>query len=96
MTTAEYEQHVTFHAKPDLDLNYAVIAINGEAGEIAEWYKKVVLRGRPQGLTDQDLQDELGDVLYYLTRMAMLKGWSLETVMARNKEKLDARHGRKS
>jgi NTP pyrophosphatase (non-canonical NTP hydrolase) len=91
MTTTEFEQHVADNVQGDLDLNYAVIAINGEAGEVAEWYKKAVLRGNVVGLTDRDLQEELGDVLYYLTRIAQLKGWTLSEVMDVNKVKLDGR-----
>lgn len=91
MTTQEFETHVSAKAKEDLDLNYAVIAICGEAGEVAEWYKKAVLRGNKIGLTDHDLALELGDVLYYLTRAAQLKGWTLSQIMDWNQEKLDAR-----
>lgn len=91
MTTQEFETHVQAKAKDDLDLNYAVIAICGEAGEVAEWYKKAVLRKNKVGLTDHDLALELGDVLYYLTRAAQLKGWTLAQIMDWNQEKLDAR-----
>lgn len=91
MTTQEFESHVTLRAKEDLDLNYAVIALCGESGEVAEWYKKAVLRGNKIGLTDMDLAHELGDVLYYLTRAAQLKGWTLSDIMDWNKVKLDAR-----
>ena len=92
MTTIEFEAHVEEHVAHDLDLNYCVIAMNEEAGEVAGWYKKAVLRGNPTGkFTDDDLKGELGDLLYYLTRAAQVKGWSLAEVMAFNKAKLDAR-----
>lgn len=95
LTTSEFEQHVSNNATDNLDLNYAVIALNGEAGEVAEWYKKAVLRGNVVGLTDRDLQEELGDALYYLTRMTTLKGWTLSEIMDINKVKLDGRVARK-
>jgi phosphoribosyl-ATP pyrophosphohydrolase len=44
-------------------------------------------------LTDEDLLSEVGDVLYYLDRLAQIKGWTLEDVMIYNKKKLDARRG---
>lgn len=94
-TTQAFEANVTRHAKHDLDLNYAILALNGEAGECAEWHKKVNLRKAPTTLTDMDLAEELGDVLYYLTRAAMLKGWTLDQIMRWNTEKLDKRHGPK-
>lgn len=95
MTTTEYEAYVKSRCQPFFDLNYAVIALNGEAGEVAEWFKKVVLRGNKLGLlTDEDLKKELGDVLFYLTGIALLKGWTLEEVMDTNKSKLDDRVAR--
>lgn len=91
MTTTEYEDHVKSYIKPFCDLPYLALALNGEAGEVAEWVKKVVLRVNPQGLTDEDLLKELGDVQWYLTAIALNKGWTLEDVMTTNKKKLDAR-----
>lgn len=96
MTTTEFEQHVTNHATYDLDDTYCVVAINEEAGEIAGWFKKKVLRGNPTGkLTEDDLKGELGDVLYYLTRLASNHNWTLSDVMNANKAKLDERVAKK-
>lgn len=92
MQTHEFEQHVLEHAAHDLNDDYCVIALNGEAGEIAEWYKKMVLRKNITGkMKEEDLLGELGDVLYYLTKLGLNHGWNLSTVMAHNKKKLDAR-----
>lgn len=95
MTKREYEDYVQLRSKDDLDLNYAIIALNEEAGECAGWHKKFNLRGNPTGkLSREDLLSELGDVLFYLTRAAALNGWTLDDVMEKNKEKLDERKGR--
>src|SRR3990167_2396200 len=92
MTTKEFAEHVEKHATYDLDDQYCVIALNGEAGEVAEWYKKYVLRKNVIGKhTEQDLLFELGDVLYYLTRLGMNHGWTLDTIMEANEQKLDKR-----
>ena len=92
MTTTEFEVHVLQHAKHNLDDNYCVIAINGEAGEIAEYYKKFVLRGNIAGKhKESDLLGELGDVQYYLTKLALNHGWTLAEVFKHNKAKLDDR-----
>lgn len=89
-----YERFVEENAKSDLDVNYAVVAINGEAGEIAEWHKKYNLRGNPKGkYTEEDLKLELGDVLYYVTRLANLMGWTMEEVQQANIDKLMAKKG---
>lgn len=92
MTTAEYEAYVESRCKGYCDLNYCIIALNGEAGEVAEWYKKFVLRGNVVGnLRMEDLKKELGDVLFYLTRLAALNEWTLDQIMDTNKAKLDDR-----
>ena len=96
MNIQEYEAHVDKHALPDLDLNYAIIGICGEAGECAEWHKKFNLRKNRAGkCTPEDLKGELGDVLFYLTRAAMLSGWSLSEIMEQNKAKLEDRVAKK-
>ena len=92
MTFQEWETHVVGHSKPDMDLNYAVIGICGEAGEIAEYHKKANLRQRPDLV--EPLIGELGDLLYYLTRATQLSGLTLEQVMEHNKVKLDDRRSR--
>ena len=66
------------------------LALNGESGEIAEKAKRV-LRG------DGDLaavEDEIGDVLWYLARLADELDVSLSTVMEDNMEKLEDRKER--
>lgn len=92
MTNEEFFTHVKDNAKYDMDMDYVVIALNEEAGEIAGWYKKFILRGNPGArLTWDDLKGEAGDLLYYLVRLCQLQGWTLEDVMDFNKLKLDAR-----
>lgn len=59
--------------------------IGGEAGEVQELLKKHVRDGV---LDTNKLIKELGDVLYYLTRIASFFGSNLRTVMATNKAKL--------
>lgn len=89
MTTQQYEKFVDSMCKPYCDKPYTVIALNGEAGEVAEWFKKFELRGNPTGkLTQEDLLSELGDVLFYVTRLAQLYGWSLDAIMETNQTKL--------
>ena len=95
MTNIEYEAYVASRVRPYVTADYCAIAIPEEAGEVAGWFKKFVLRGNPTGtLTIDDLKGELGDVLFYVTAMAALYGWSLGDVMAFNKAKLDDRVAR--
>jgi NTP pyrophosphatase (non-canonical NTP hydrolase) len=97
VTTTEYEKYVNERSRIyDVDFNYAVVAINEEAGEIAGFHKKYYLRKNPTGqLTLDHLKGECGDVLFYLTRLVSIMGWTLSDIMEANKEKLDIRHEQK-
>ena len=96
MTVTEYEKYVAERCLPYVDANYCAVAINEEAGEVAGWWKKYQLRGNPTGkLTKDDLKGELGDTLFYLTRMAALHGWTLSDVVEHNRAKLDERVAKK-
>jgi NTP pyrophosphatase (non-canonical NTP hydrolase) len=92
MKRSEYEEYVDGRCKDYVTESYCVIALNEEAGEVAGWYKKYVLRGNPTGkLSKADLKGELGDTLFYLTRLARLNGWTLNDLMEANVAKLDDR-----
>jgi len=75
------------------DLAYPVLGLNGEAGEVAEVWKKV-LRDDDGILTadkKQRLVDELGDVLWYAAQIATELNVPLSDVATRNLEKLSDR-----
>ena len=92
MHKSDYEKYVESRCKPYVDKNYCAVALAEESGEVCGYWKKYQLRGNPDGkFTPDDLKSELGDVLFYLTRMALLHGWSLDDVMQYNVEKLDQR-----
>ena len=91
MTIEQYEDFVEERCQPYTDLNYCVVALNGEAGEFAEWHKKFNLRGDRSKLSSMDALHELGDCLFYITRAANLMGCSLGDIMDMNRDKLEAR-----
>ena len=72
---------------------YLVMGLAGEAGELCNKYKKV-LRDDDGQLTEtkiKQMQDELGDVLWYLDRLADRLGTSLRVVAEKNLNKLASR-----
>lgn len=75
-------------------VNYTVVGLVGEAGEIANKWKKL-LRGDvvvPGPITLQrSIEDEIGDVLWYAARLAEELGTSLGAIAARNLLKLETR-----
>lgn len=69
--------------------NYG-LGIAGEAGEVADFIKKVFFHGHEY---DEDqIKKELGDVLWYLSQIARLMGLSLEEVATANIDKLHKRY----
>ena len=74
-------------------LSYAALGLVGEAGEIANKVKKVI-RDDNNVLTDEkrkSIQKEIGDVLWYISRLSAELGITLEEVMEQNIAKLSAR-----
>jgi NTP pyrophosphatase (non-canonical NTP hydrolase) len=92
----EYQQAAGRTApKPDArdgDKPLAVMALGiaGEAGEVAEIVKKYIGHGHP--MDREKLCKELGDVLWYLSAVATLMGFTLSEVATANVEKLKKRY----
>ncbi|MDA4130448.1 MAG: nucleoside triphosphate pyrophosphohydrolase family protein [Thaumarchaeota archaeon] len=83
--TARYKRGLT-----TIDgLTYSVLALCGEAGELANKLKKSHRTGtKPDELV---LADELGDVLWYVASVAHELGMDLEYIAQMNLEKLQQR-----
>lgn len=88
MTIDEYENEV--ERTSGGEVLCCALGIAGEAGEVADLVKKAAFHEHP---VDQDkLAKELGDVLWYVTAMALSIGVGLDEVMARNVAKLRERY----
>lgn len=73
-----------------LDMYYA-LGLGGEVGEVLEKIKK----SHRDGVLDvRQLELELGDVMWYLSRLAGFHGLTLRGVLAANVEKLSSRRDR--
>lgn len=77
-------------------LSYVALGLAGEAGEVANKVKKVIRDndGQTNNEIRADLAKEIGDVLWYLTRLADEIGYSLEYLAEGNLDKLRSRHER--
>jgi NTP pyrophosphatase (non-canonical NTP hydrolase) len=100
MNLAEYQSQATYFRTYDRgqlgNLMYAVLGLNGEAGEVAEKVKKL-LRDNDEQITPEvreALRKELGDVLWYLSACATDLGLSLDDVADANLSKLYSRKER--
>jgi len=70
---------------------YYVLGVGGEAGEIIELFKKN-LRTKPVDNFEEKLADEIGDLLWYLARLANINGMTLEECWRITHKKLVRRH----
>lgn len=71
-------------------LIYTVLALCGEAGELANKLKKHI-RARTE-VNEEVLAYELGDVLWYVAATANELGYELNSVALHNLVKLEERH----
>jgi len=78
-----------------MELFHAALGLTGEAGEVADLIKKAnFTKKRAPENFKEELLLELGDVLYYLDRIAQLHDFSLADIMEANIEKLEKRYDR--
>ncbi len=75
----------------DQALEYLALGLNGEAGEVAEKIKKKIRDGKE---LDEDFAKELGDVLWYLTRLVDELDAEMSDVARTNLLKLSDREKR--
>ncbi len=88
-------QRAALRTASNKDNTYALLAegvmgLNGEAGECIDIVKKYLYQGH--GLDRDHLAEELGDVAWYLAVTASAIGYSLEDILKKNIEKLEARY----
>lgn len=77
---------------PGSNLYYPVLGLAGEVGEVCEMTKKTMRDDHP--MNTEDLELELGDVLWYLARVATEYGLDLGSIARKNVEKLESRLAR--
>ena len=69
-------------------LIYLTLGLNGEAGEVAEYYKKSIRDGTRDV---NKIKKELGDVLWYWVRLCKAYGFIPSDVLEENVKKLSKR-----
>lgn len=91
MIPMEYENLVNdtkqYNGSREECIAYCTIALCGEVGELANRYKKEMRSGQRMS-ERENMLDELGDVLWYVTALSIELNSSLSQVMERNKRKL--------
>lgn len=72
------------------DLLHAAVGISGEAGELLDAIKKHWIYNKP--LDYPNIAEELGDLMFYITAMIQICGFSLDQIIQENVTKLKARY----
>lgn len=70
---------------------HALMGIMSEAGELSDQLKRHTIYGTE--LNNQNVAEELGDILWYVTLAALYLGLDLERIMEVNEAKLQERYG---
>lgn len=73
---------------------YPFIKVMAESAEIAQPVIKQALRGDDKLIDEEQLEKEIGDILWYCAEMATVLGVSLESIARHNIEKLTDRANR--
>ena len=86
-TTAKYPEAETGSVG---ELMYLALGLAGEAAEVANKVKKLYRDGDSEDLR-AGTRDEIGDVMWYLARIASALDADLEDLMTKNHDKLMSR-----
>jgi len=92
MQANDYQEWTRTVAKypSDQGINYTILGLVGEAGEVADKYKKVIRDhgGFLDDVQEEALVKEVSDVAWYLARLSDELGITLEDLFSLNFEKL--------
>jgi NTP pyrophosphatase (non-canonical NTP hydrolase) len=81
------------HSSLHFQLNHALQGLISETGEIADTIKKHVIYD--QTLDVGNIEEEIGDLMWYIALLCYVNGISLEVAMTRNIDKLRKRYPEK-
>jgi NTP pyrophosphatase (non-canonical NTP hydrolase) len=85
-----YDLIATRLTTPRIRLLHGAMGLCTEAGEIQDLLKRTFFYGKT--FDPINLQEELGDALWYIALLCNAMNWSLEQIMQQNIAKLQARY----
>lgn len=72
---------------------HMVMGLATESAEIVDVYKKHIAYGKE--LDDVNLQEEIGDIMWYIANLISMKNWNMSRILSTNIDKLSARYPEK-
>ena len=92
----QFQTSLTATYPQERALEYLVLGLTSEAGEVAGKYKKIIRDNEGQFTPEltEALLDEIGDVLWYCSELASQLKTNLGAVAAKNVTKLQSRKQR--
>jgi NTP pyrophosphatase (non-canonical NTP hydrolase) len=96
LTFDSYQEQTNYTVvyDPDVAVLYPLIGLANEAGEVLGKYKKFLRGDKDIDDTWEGIASELGDVLWYIARVADDMGYSMSDIAQRNLHKLEDRKER--
>lgn len=95
MELSDFQEECKRTHDSNAKLEWIALGIAGEAGEVADavkkavWHKVTEIKGKD---VLSFIEEEMGDVLFYLAMLATYLGLNLDTVARKNIEKLAERY----
>ncbi len=86
-------EEMLMHPSYTTDIIHAAIGISTEAGELLDPIKKLLFYGKP--LDHVNLDEEVGDLLWYIVLYCNARGITIFDLMETNYAKLRTRYGEK-
>jgi NTP pyrophosphatase (non-canonical NTP hydrolase) len=74
----------------DMMIIWCALGLAGEAGEVVDMIKKGILH--QHGINDEKLEEEIGDVCWYIAGICTVLGYDLGQIMQENIDKLKIRY----
>jgi NTP pyrophosphatase (non-canonical NTP hydrolase) len=92
MILDEYQERAYDLALPTTkNITYMLLGVTNESGEAAGKLKKALRGDKKLAAITEDIAQELGDVLWYVSGAARVLGYSLDEIACMNLKKLEDR-----